>query len=206
MDTRAGRLFVVSAPSGAGKTSLVNAIVGDMERVRLSVSHTTRPRRDNEVDGRHYHFVSREQFQDLVTRGDFLEYAKVFGNLYGTSQAQVQALLDQGHDVILEIDWQGAGQVRRRMPGCRSIFILPPSAAELERRLRGRGTDAEEVIARRLAESRGDIGHWEEFDYVVVNDDFDRARAELEHIILGQGEASRADRPGLADFVAGLLA
>lgn len=204
MGTRAGRLFVVSAPSGAGKTSLVNAIVTDMERARLSVSHTTRPRRDNEVDGRHYHFVSREQFQDLVSRGDFLEHANVFGNLYGTSQAQVQALLDQGHDVILEIDWQGAGQVRKRMPACRSIFILPPSAAELERRLRGRGTDAEEVIARRLAESRDDIGHWREFDYVVVNDDFDRARAELGRIILGRGEASRADRPGLADFVAGL--
>ena len=204
MGTRTARLFVVSAPSGAGKTSLVNAIVADMERVSLSVSHTTRPRRDNEVDGRHYHFVSPEQFQDLVSRGDFLEHANVFGNLYGTSRAQVQAMLDQGHDVILEIDWQGAGQVRKRMPACRSIFILPPSAAELERRLRGRGTDAEEVIARRLAGSRDDIGHWREFDYVVVNDDFDRARAELERIILGRGEASRADRPGLADFVAGL--
>jgi guanylate kinase len=200
-----GKLFVVSAPSGAGKTSLVNAIVADLERVRLSVSHTTRPRRENEVDGRHYHFVSRERFEELVSQGDFLEHAKVFGNLYGTSRAQVQALLDQGHDVILEIDWQGAAQVRQRMPGCRSIFILPPSAAELERRLRGRGTDAEEVIARRLAESREDIARWDDFDYVVVNDDFEKARAELEQIILGRGEASRVDRPGLTDFVAGLL-
>jgi len=205
MSKSPGRLFVVSAPSGAGKTSLVNAIVADLERVRLSVSHTTRRRRENEVDGQHYHFVSRERFEKLVSQGDFLEHAKVFGYLYGTSRAQVQALLDQGHDVILEIDWQGAAQVRQRMPGCRSIFILPPSAAELERRLRGRGTDAEEVIARRLAESREDISRWDDFDYVVINDDFEKARAELEQIILGRGEASRADRPGLTDFVAGLL-
>jgi len=199
-----GNLFVVSAPSGAGKTSLVNAVVKNLDQVCLSVSHTTRPRRDNEVDGQHYHFVNRERFEELVSQGDFLEHASVFGNRYGTSRAQIQALLDQGHDVILEIDWQGAAQVRQRMPGCRSIFILPPSAAELERRLRGRGTDAEDVIARRLAESRGDIAHWQEFDYVVINEDFEKARTELEQIILGGGEASDAKRPGLADFVADL--
>jgi guanylate kinase len=199
-----GQLFVVSAPSGAGKTTLVNAIVEALPRVRLSVSHTTRPRRDNEVDGRHYHFVTREQFQALVDKDAFLEHADVFGNCYGTSRESVQSLLDQGMNVILEIDWQGARQVRQRMPGCQSIFILPPSAAELERRLRGRGTDSDEVIARRLAQSRSDISHWEEFDYVIVNDELDVALDELARVIAGQGQASEASRPGLAGFARAL--
>lgn len=191
---------MVSAPSGAGKTTLVNAIVERMASVRLSVSHTTRPRRENEVDGRHYHFVSREKFQDLVAKGAFLEHADVFGNYYGTSREAVQALLDQGYNVILEIDWQGAQQVRERMSGCRSIFILPPSGLELERRLRGRGTDSAEVIARRLAESRSDISHWPEFDYVIINDQLDVALEELTRVISGQGEQSRGNRPGLKEF------
>lgn len=191
---------MVSAPSGAGKTTLVNAIVEQMDSVRLSVSHTTRPRRENEVDGRHYHFVSREQFQALIEKGAFLEHADVFGNCYGTSRESVQSLLDEGYNVILEIDWQGAQQVRRRMPGCQSIFILPPSGPELERRLRGRGTDSGEVIARRLAESRSDISHWAEFDYVIVNDRLDIALEELTRVISGQGHQSRGDRPGLKEF------
>lgn len=191
---------MVSAPSGAGKTTLVNAIVEQMDNVRLSVSHTTRPRRENEVDGRHYHFVSREKFQDLVAKGAFLEHEEVFGNCYGTSREAVQSLLDEGYNVILEIDWQGAQQVRQRMSGCRSIFILPPGGPELERRLRGRGTDSAEVIARRLAESRSDISHWAEFDYVIINDQLDVALQELARVISGQGEQSRGNRPGLREF------
>lgn len=200
MSKEKGRLFVVSAPSGAGKTTLVNAIVEQVDSVRLSVSHTTRPRRENEVDGRHYHFVSRDEFQNLVEKGAFLEHADVFGNYYGTSREAVQSLLEQGCNVILEIDWQGAQQVRQAMPGCRSIFILPPSGPELERRLRGRGTDSDEVIARRLAESRSDISHWTEFDYVIVNDRLDAALEELAQVISGQGDASRGNRPGLKEF------
>jgi guanylate kinase len=203
---KTGQLFVVSAPSGAGKTTLVNAIVQALPRVRLSVSHTTRPRRENEVDGRHYHFVTREQFGELVDQDAFLEHADVFGNCYGTSREAVQALLDQGFHVILEIDWQGARQVRRRMPDCQSIFILPPSAAELERRLRGRGTDSDEVIARRLAESRSDISHWNEFDYVIVNDELNRALQELTRIFSGEGRDSAATRPGLREFAQSLQA
>ena len=195
-----GNLFVLSAPSGAGKTTLVNAIVDRLPRVRLSVSHTTRPRRENEVDGRHYHFVSPEQFQHLVQQDAFLEHAEVFGNCYGTSRESVQSLLDQGCHVILEIDWQGAELVRERMPDCHSIFILPPSATELERRLRGRGTDSATVIARRLAQSRSDIAHWRDFDFVIVNDRLEKALQELEKVISGNGEASRARRPGLSEF------
>lgn len=191
---------MVSAPSGAGKTTLVNAIVDRLPRLRLSVSHTTRPRRENEVDGRHYHFVSREQFQRLVDEDAFLEHAEVFGNSYGTSRQSVQDLLDQGFHVILEIDWQGAELVRQRMPGCHSIFILPPSAAELERRLRGRGTDTATVIARRLAQSRSDIAHWRDFDFVIINDQLEKALQELENVISGNGEGSRALRPGLSEF------
>lgn len=201
-----GNLFVVSAPSGAGKTTLVNTIVDRLPRLRLSVSHTTRPRRENEVDGRHYHFVSREQFQRLIEEKAFLEHAEVFGNCYGTSRESVQGLLDQGFHVILEIDWQGAELVRRRMPDCRSIFILPPSAAELEKRLRGRGTDSATVIARRLAQSRSDIAHWRDFDFVIINDQLDRALQELEKVILGNGEGSRARRPGLSEFADSLQA
>ncbi len=200
MATDKGKLFVVSAPSGAGKTTLVSAIVERMDRVRLSVSHTTRPRRENEVDGRHYHFVSREEFQRLVHQDAFLEHAEVFGNCYGTSRQSVQDLLDQGFHVILEIDWQGAELVRQRMPDCRSIFILPPSAAELERRLRGRGTDSATVIARRLAQSRSDITHWRDFDFVIVNDQLEKALQELARVIAGNGDGSRAQRPGLSEF------
>lgn len=195
-----GKLFVVSAPSGAGKTTLVSAIVEKMDDVRLSVSHTTRPKREKEVEGRHYHFVSREEFQRLVHQHAFLEHAEVFGNCYGTSRQSVQDLLDQGFHVILEIDWQGAELVRKRMPDCHSIFILPPSAAELERRLRGRGTDSATVIARRLAQSRSDIAHWRDFDFVIINDRLEKALLELQKVISGNGEDSRALRPGLSEF------
>lgn len=202
----AGHLYVIAAPSGAGKTSLVKALLAQESSAKFSISYTTRKMRPTEVDGRDYHFVTHQQFEAMVARGEFLEHAQVFDNYYGTARAQVEKLLAQGANVILEIDWQGAQQIRRVMPECRSIFILPPSRAELERRLRGRGTDAEAVIQRRLRDAASDMGHWAEFDYVVVNDDFETALAELKSVVCGQGEALRADRPALKPLVAELLA
>jgi guanylate kinase len=203
---RRGRLFVIAAPSGAGKTSLVRALMEREPGLRFSISYTTRARRPNEVHGRDYYFVTRDEFDRMVADGGFLEHATVFDNSYGTSKAQVEQSLASGQDLILEIDWQGAGQVRAAMPECVTVFILPPSRAELERRLRGRGTDAEEVIRRRLRDAASDMGHWREFDYVVVNDDFEQALAELQRIIQGAGETSRAGRPGLAELADGLAA
>jgi guanylate kinase len=204
--TNRGRLFVVAAPSGAGKTSLVRALMEREPGLRFSISFTTRKQRPNEVHGRDYFFVSREDFDSMVAAGEFLEHATVFDNSYGTAGRQVEESLAAGQDLILEIDWQGAQQIRRALPECHSIFILPPSRAELERRLRGRGTDSEEVIQRRLRDAAGDMGHWCEFDFVVVNDDFDRALGELQAIVHGRGEASRRDRPGLAELAADLTA
>ena len=194
---RRGRLYVIAAPSGAGKTSLVRAILERRPQLRFSISCTTRPRRPAEQEGRDYFFVDRAEFERRIAAGAFLEYAQVFDNYYGTLKAQVEGLLVDGHDVILEIDWQGARQVRASMPECASIFILPPSLAELERRLRGRATDSGEVIERRLRDARSDMSHWHEFDFVVVNEDFDRALDDLEAVITGQGERLRAPRPEL---------
>ena len=194
---RRGRLFVIAAPSGAGKTSLVRALMEREPSLRFSISYTTRQQRPTETHGRDYFFVSRDEFEAMVERGEFLEHARVFDNYYGTARAQVEASLAAGQDLILEIDWQGAQQIRRQLPECISIFILPPSRGELERRLRGRGTDAEEVIQRRLRDAAADMTHWAEFDYVVVNDDFAQALAELQAIAHGRGDASRRDRPGL---------
>ena len=194
---RRGRLFVIAAPSGAGKTSLVRALMEREPSLRFSISYTTRQQRPTETHGRDYFFVSRDEFEAMVERGEFLEHARVFDNYYGTARAQVEASLAAGQDLILEIDWQGAQQIRRELPECISIFILPPSRGELERRLRGRGTDAEEVIQRRLRDAAADMTHWAEFDYVVVNDDFAQALAELQAIAHGRGDASRRDRPGL---------
>lgn len=188
-----GALFVISAPSGAGKTSLVRAVIERHPQACTSVSYTTRARRAAEVDGRDYFFVDVAQFDRLRRAGEFLEWAEVFGNFYGTSRAQVRELVARGHRVILEIDWQGARQVRERMPESQLIFVLPPSEAELERRLRARATDDEAVIRRRLGEARADMSHWAEFDYVIVNDDFDRAVAQLVDVLDGQGEACRTD-------------
>ncbi len=190
-----GKLFVVSAPSGAGKTTLVRRLVEQQPDLRFSVSYTTRPRRPREVDGEDYFFVTRQEFERLRDSGELLEHATVFGNSYGTSRKQVMDLLENGSDVLLEIDWQGAAQVRANMPECTSIFILPPSIPELERRLKGRGTDSEEVIARRLDEALDDISHWPEFDYVVVNDDLDTAVSALQDILAGHGEACATDNP-----------
>jgi guanylate kinase len=201
----AGRLFVISAPSGAGKTSLVKALLARDPNLRVSVSHTTRARRPNETDGRDYHFVSLERFGELAAAGAFLESAQVFDNHYGTARAGVEAELAAGHDVILEIDWQGARQVRASRPDLHSIFILPPSRAALEARLRNRRTDTEAVIARRLRDAVSDMTHYREFDYVVVNDDFERAALELLGILRGGGKELPAERPELAPQVRELL-
>jgi guanylate kinase len=203
---RRGRLIVISAPSGAGKTTLVRALLASEPQLRLSVSHTTRKRRPNEQDGREYHFTSVPQFEALIAQGEFLEYARVFDNLYGTSRAFVSKQLEGGHDVLLEIDWQGAAQVRRAMPDCVSIFVLPPSRATLAERLARRATDTAEVIARRLAEAAADMSHYRDFDYVVVNDHFEHAVAELRSILTGDGESLRSDRPGLTPLAHELLA
>lgn len=204
--TRRGRLFVIAAPSGAGKTSLVRALMQREPGLRFSISYTTRRQRPNEVHGRDYFFVGREEFDRMAEAGQFLEHATVFGNSYGTARVQVEQSLESGQDLILEIDWQGARQIRGALPECCSIFILPPSRAELERRLRGRGTDTEEVIVRRLGEAAEDMGHWREFDYVVVNDSFDRALDELSAIVQGRDPPeARRDRAGLEGLAAGLV-
>jgi guanylate kinase len=199
------RLFVISAPSGAGKTSLVRALMEREPELRFSVSYTTRPKRPTEHDGQHYNFVTPHDFEEMVKEGAFLEHARVFDNHYGTSRAQVGAMLAQGHGVVLEIDWQGARQVRAAMPESVGIFILPPTRGELERRLRDRDTDSEVVIRRRLADAATDMSHWKEFQYVVVNDDFSTALQALSDIVRGRGEDSRFDRPELAPVVAALL-
>ncbi len=186
-----GRLWVVAAPSGAGKTSLVRALLERDDTLKFSISYTTRPQRVSEVDGRDYFFVDEARFLEMVGRDSFLEYARVFDHWYGTGREHVSRLLDAGFTVLLEIDWQGARQVRERSPESESIFILPPSIAELERRLRGRKTDSEAVIRRRLEDALGDMAHWSEFDHVVINDDFDRALAELEAVVAGREQTRR---------------
>ncbi|TXH69008.1 MAG: guanylate kinase [Thiothrix sp.] len=174
-----GQLYIVSAPSGAGKTSLLNALCQQLKHLTISVSHTTRAPRPGEVDGEHYHFVSVATFQQEIEQGLFLEYAQVFDNYYGTSKTAVDSLLSARKDVILEIDWQGARQVRERAEQVISIFILPPSQASLEERLRKRQQDSEDIIQRRMRDARDEISHYPEYDYVIINDDFDDALADL---------------------------
>ncbi len=182
-----GNLFIVSAPSGAGKTSLVNGLLASNGQIDVSVSYTTRPPRPGDVDGKDYHFVSRETFLTMATHGDFLESAEVYGNLYGTSQSWIVTETLAGRDILLEIDWQGAAQVRLKFPDCISIFILPPSLQALETRLKGRGQDSADVIAQRLHAAQEDIAHVAEFDYVIINDRLDEAMQQLNAIVIATG-------------------
>ncbi|PID45572.1 MAG: guanylate kinase [Proteobacteria bacterium] len=177
-----GTLYIVSAPSGAGKTSLISALLDTTDDLEVSVSHTTRDMRKGEVDGQHYHFVSTDEFESGIADNQFLEHANVFGNYYGTSRAGVEKKLAEGTDVILEIDWQGAQQIRQLEPTISSIFILPPSIQELENRLKKRSQDSDEVIARRVSQAKGDISHFTEYDYVIINDDFGLALDNLRSV------------------------
>ncbi len=179
-----GNLYVISAPSGAGKTSLVRALLNRDTHIDLSVSYTTREPRAGEQNGRDYHFVSRETFLAMAKRGEFLESAEVYGNLYGTSQTWISQEIAKGRDILLEIDWQGAAQIRRLFPECISIFILPPSREALEQRLKGRGKDNDAVIVKRLAAVRDDVVHIAEFNYVIINDNLNDAVQELNAVVL----------------------
>lgn len=181
-----GTLYVFSAPSGAGKTSLVKALLEQTQDIGVSVSHTTRSPREGEVDGKDYNFVSQEHFKTLIDQHAFLEHAQVFDNFYGTSQIWVEQELQAGRDVILEIDWQGAEQIRQRMPAMVSVFILPPSREELLKRLTGRGTDEQAVIDRRMQDAVSEMSHYNEFNYLIINDDFETARQELRSIVLAR--------------------
>jgi len=200
-----GRLHVIAAPSGAGKTSLVRALMSREPRLRFSVSYTTRKPRPNEVDGRDYHFVSHQRFADMVARGEFLEHAQVFDNHYGTSLRAVEDALAKGDRLLLEIDWQGARQVRARLPSARTIFILPPTRAALAERLKARSTDSAAVIERRLQDAGRDIAHFSEFDYVVINDRFDQALEDLVALVEERGAPLAADRPDVKRLAGELL-
>ena len=200
-----GKLFVISAPSGAGKTSLVTSLLAARPNLTVSVSHTTRKPRANEVEGRDYHFVTPARFHELIQQNAFLEHAQVFDNFYGTGAAQVRDKLAAGKDVLLEIDWQGARQVRRAMPDSTSIFILPPTRAALEQRLRERRTDSAETIVRRLADASTDMSHYDEFDFVVVNDRFDQAARDVGNILDGSGGELRSNRSELKPLIATLV-
>ena len=206
MYTPQARLFVIAAPSGAGKTTLVKALTTRNPELRFSISYTTRPKRRNEADGVDYLFVDKDEFDRLCAEGALLESAEVFDNFYGTSREQVEQHLATGHHVILEIDWQGAQQVRSAKPDCITVFILPPSRAELERRLRSRGTDSDAVIERRLRDALSDMSHWNEFDYVIFNDDLDQAVADLEAVLAGRGTTSATTRPAVESVANKLLA
>lgn len=203
--TICGTLFIVAAPSGAGKTSLTRALLECESGIELSVSYTSRPPRPNEADGVHYHFVSRVEFEAMVARGEFFEHAVVHGDLKGTGRVPIERALAKGRDVLLEIDWQGARQVRDKLAGTVSIFILPPSRTELERRLRTRGSDSEDVIRRRLADARRDLEHAAEFDYIVVNDDFTAALGELRTIIEDSRHGRVSPKQGHAQLLSELL-
>lgn len=204
-----GTLWIVSAPSGGGKTSLTRALLPELAAegvtAQISVSHTTRAPRAGEVDGVHYHFIDEAQFVERIGAAAFLEHAHVFGRRYGTARAETAALLAEGRDVILDIDWQGARQVRAAMPAAKSIFILPPSQQELERRLRGRGTDADSVIAERMAQARAEMSHYAEYDYLVVNADFDRAVQQLKALFLAPRLALAPQQARHAPLIAELL-
>ncbi|GLO59585.1 guanylate kinase [Vibrio sp. MACH09] len=180
-----GTLYIVSAPSGAGKSSLINALLetNPTYAMKVSVSHTTRGMRPGEEDGVHYHFIQKEQFEELIEQEQFLEYAEVFGNYYGTSRIWIEETLNKGIDVFLDIDWQGARQIRQQMPLAKSVFIIPPSNGELERRLTTRGQDSDAVVAKRMSEAKSEMSHFDEYDYLIINDDFDVSLMDFKAII-----------------------
>ena len=201
MNSRRGLLLVISSPSGAGKTSLSRRLAEHHPELRLSISATTRDPRPGEIDGREYHFVTHDDFDAKVESGAFLEWAEVHENFYGTPRAPVEAAIEAGEDTLFDIDWQGAHAVREALPNDTvSIFILPPSMAALSARLHGRAQDASDVIARRLARARGEIEHWGEYDYVIINDDFERAYADIEAIYRGE-RLRRRRNPWVATFI-----
>ncbi len=206
MNHSTGTLYIVSAPSGAGKTSLVKALIDAQPSIRVSVSHTTRAMRPGEADGVNYHFVDRAEFVRMIEHGDFLEQAEVFGNLYGTSQSTLQQTLDAGHDLILEIDWQGAEQVRRQMPDARSIFILPPNQQALRQRLTNRGQDSDEIIESRMREAVSEMSHYHEYDYLVINDDFAAALEDLKAIFRANRLQQTPQQACHSELLASLLA
>ena len=201
-----GILYIISAPSGAGKTSLVRALTEQEPSIQASVSFTTRKKRAGERDGEHYNFISKEQFEEMLGNGDFLEHANVFGNYYGTSCSSVETLLSAGQDVILEIDWQGAVQVRKLQPECISIFVLPPSKKALRERLEGRGQDAKTTIDKRMAQAVNEMSHFAEYDYLLVNDDFEVALGQLKAIILSRHLAIHSQANTLIELLKELLA
>lgn len=205
MSQSKGHLYVISAPSGAGKTSLVAALLKKIDRLEVSVSHTTRTARSGEENGVNYHFVDKPAFQALIDQGAFFEHAKVFGNYYGTSRLAINARLEAGIDVILEIDWQGAGQVRKQMPEAIGIFILPPSLQALRERLNARGQDSADVIEGRMQQAISEMSHWQEYDYLLVNDEFSQALSELKAIFVAKRLELAKQRLEKASLLAELL-
>ncbi|GFO71434.1 guanylate kinase [Bathymodiolus japonicus methanotrophic gill symbiont] len=201
-----GKLYIISAPSGAGKTSLIKKLVPNLENVVVSVSHTTRAQRSGETEGIDYFFTSVSNFKEMISQADFLEYAQVFDNYYGTAQSSVERSLNSGKDVILEIDWQGAAQIRRLLEGTISIFILPPSTEVLRQRLQERGQDSPEIIDRRMQAAKTEISHYAEYDYLIVNDDFNTALTELKSIILARRLGIALQQNQLKALLVGLLA
>ena len=199
-------LYIISAPSGAGKTSLIKKLLPTLDKLMVSVSHTTRAQRPGEIEGADYFFTSVDTFQAMIAKSDFLEYAQVFDNFYGTAQSSVEAALNQGIDVILEIDWQGAQQIRRLMPETRTIFIIPPSTDILQQRLQGRGQDDAATIERRMQDAVNEMSHYAEYDYLVVNDDFDIALTELKSIILANRLTIDQQQQRLKSLLLDLLA
>ncbi|MDP8051355.1 guanylate kinase [Pasteurella atlantica] len=203
-----GNLYIVSAPSGAGKSSLINALLTDLPRseVQLSVSHTTRTPRPGEENGVHYHFTTQAEFKNLIERQHFLEWAEVFGNYYGTSLPMIEKSLEQGIDVFLDIDWQGAKQIKQKVPNAKTIFILPPSRQELQKRLIARGQDSEEVIAKRMAQAVSEMSHYNEFDYVIINNDFQTALNDLKSILTAERLQQNSQAVRYKQLIANLLA
>jgi len=199
------KLFVIAAPSGAGKTTIVKALVARNPELEFSISYTTRQKRRTEVDGVDYLFVDVDEFERLKSEGELLEFAEVFDNFYATSRSQVETHLSRGENVILEIDWQGARQVRASMPKCVTIFILPPSIEELERRLKDRRTDSPEVIARRLRDAQSDMSHWDEFDYIIINDKLEQAVVDLEKVLAGSGNSCARSNVALRRVVSRII-